>query len=457
MNLENKRPIALIVDDEKGIRLSMEGVLMDEGWEVVLADSAAEGIKKFLSHKPNLVFLDIWMKEMDGIEALQVMRQYRKDIPIVIMSGHGTIETAVKATKLGAYDFLEKPLSLDKIIPILEQIKDNLSKTDHLEGQGIGGTFIGESKSVQRIKEQILRVASKNVWVLITGENGTGKEVVANEIHANSLRKTYPFVAVNCAAIPDELIESELFGYVKGAFTNAIGNKKGKFEAAHKGTLFLDEIGDMSLRTQSKVLRILQEQRFEPLGSTSSIQVDVRVIAATNKNLEEEIKLGNFREDLYYRLNVIPFHLPALRTRDNDVILLAEYFLEQFSKELKETHKVLTADAKNMLLQYSWPGNVRELKNIVERLSIMVASSEISADDLALCLPNENKEGALSGSPIRTSLLAHSFKDAKIEFEKAYIVEKLKENGWNISKTAESIGIERSNLHKKIKNYDIEQ
>lgn len=452
-------PRALIVDDERGIRSSMAGVLSDEGWQAIVAESGREGVQKFVAHKPDLVFLDIWMEGMDGIKALQMMRQYDRHTPIVMMSGHGTIETAVKTTKLGAYDFLEKPLSIDKILPLLEQVASRTRQQEqgksaqHPHDQAI----IGDSEPMERIKTQITRVAGKNVWVLITGENGTGKEVVAQAIHRQSLRADFPFVAVNCAAIPDDLIESELFGYVKGAFTNAVSNKKGRFEAAHKGTLFLDEIGDMSLRTQSKVLRILQEQRFEPLGSNQSVSVDVRVIAATNKNLKEQIAEGNFREDLFYRLNVIPFHLPPLRERGEDVVQLAEFFLGQYTLELGEPAKSFSQDAKTLLKSHPWPGNVRELKNLVERLSIMVPGAVIDGTEMTQYLPKAEDKDAKGQGSIESSFLQRTFKDAKLEFEKTYIVEKLKENNWNISKTAETIGIERSNLHKKIKAYGIVQ
>lgn len=455
---------ALIVDDEQGIRTSMAGVLSDEGWQVLVAESGKEGVQKFVAHQPDLVFLDIWMEGMDGVDSLQAMRQYDRMTPIVMMSGHATIETAVKTTKLGAYDFLEKPLSIDKILPLLEQVSARRSSepqdlsaaaiAGNIAGQGRGDSIIGDSEPIAKIKTQVTRVAGKNVWVLITGENGTGKEVVAQAIHRQSLRAKFPFVAVNCAAIPDELIESELFGYVKGAFTNAMTNKKGRFEAAHKGTLFLDEIGDMSLRTQSKVLRILQEQRFEPLGSNQSVSVDVRVIAATNKDLQAEIAEGNFREDLFYRLNVIPFHLPPLRERGQDVLKLARFFMDQYTMELSEPPKSFAADAEALLMSHPWPGNVRELKNLIERLSIMVQGGVIDGKELAQYLPRPKDGG--SGT-LENSFLQRTFKDAKVEFEKTYIVEKLKENNWNISKTAEAIGIERSNLHKKIKAYAIEQ
>lgn len=452
------KPKALIVDDERGIRSSMAGVLSDEGWQTIVAESGKEGVQKFVAHKPDLVFLDIWMEGMDGIKALQVMRQYDRSTPIVMMSGHGTIETAVKTTKLGAFDFLEKPLSIAKILPLLEQVAQRAQQQEAGKAADTANqAIIGDSEPIQRIKTQVTRVAGKNVWVLITGENGTGKEVVAQAIHRQSLRAEFPFVAVNCAAIPDELIESELFGYVKGAFTNALGNKKGRFEAAHKGTLFLDEIGDMSLRTQSKVLRILQEQRFEPLGSNQSVSVDVRVIAATNKDLQAEIAEGNFREDLFYRLNVIPFHLPPLRERGDDVIQLAQFFLHQYTMELGEPAKSFSPEAEQLLKNHPWPGNVRELKNLVERLTIMVPGAVIDGAELAQYVPKPKDAAQAAQAALESSFLQRTFKDAKLEFEKTYIVENLREHNWNISKTAEAIGIERSNLHKKIKAYGIEQ
>lgn len=452
------KPKALIVDDERGIRSSMAGVLSDEGWQTIVAESGKEGVQKFVSHKPDLVFLDIWMEGMDGIKALQVMRQYDRSTPIVMMSGHGTIETAVKTTKLGAFDFLEKPLSIAKILPLLEQVAQRAQQQEAGKAADTANqAIIGDSEPIQRIRTQVTRVAGKNVWVLITGENGTGKEVVAQAIHRQSLRAEFPFVAVNCAAIPDELIESELFGYVKGAFTNALGNKKGRFEAAHKGTLFLDEIGDMSLRTQSKVLRILQEQRFEPLGSNQSVSVDVRVIAATNKDLQAEIAEGNFREDLFYRLNVIPFHLPPLRERGDDVIQLAKFFLHQYTMELGEPAKSFSPEAEQLLKNHPWPGNVRELKNLVERLTIMVPGAVIDGAELAQYVPKPKDAAQAAQAALESSFLQRTFKDAKLEFEKTYIVENLREHNWNISKTAEAIGIERSNLHKKIKAYGIEQ
>ncbi|MBF0443398.1 MAG: sigma-54-dependent Fis family transcriptional regulator, partial [Oligoflexales bacterium] len=382
------------------------------------------------------------------------MRELNSDIPVVIMSGHASIETAVRSTKLGAFDFLEKPLSLEKLLPMLDHAKEIKSvRQKKMQPQNSQYQMIGESDIIAQVRRQIKLVAPRNAWVLITGENGTGKEILANCIHNESSRAKKPFIAVNCAAIPEQLIESELFGHTKGAFTNAFAAKRGKFELAHQGTLFLDEIGDMSLQTQAKILRILQEQTFERVGGTDIIQVDVRVIAATNKDLREEILKGNFREDLYYRLNVVPFQLPPLRERGEDVLLLADHFLSMMALDLGENKKYLSSYAKNAFLSHNWPGNIRELKNILERICIIIPNKEeISMDDLVL-------SGFVSScvSEARTPLCeAETLKEAKNNFEKAFILDKLEENQWNVTKTAEAIGIERSNLHKKLKTYDID-
>ncbi len=449
-----KRPLALIVDDEKSICQSLDGVLSDEGWVTVAAHSGNDGIKRFVAEAPDLVLLDVWMTGMDGIETLQRLKQLRREIPVVIMSGHGSIETAVKATKLGAFDYLEKPLSIEKLLPMLEHA---LVMREQRENSGPSGgprhILIGKSESMKKIREQIRLVAPRNAWVLIAGENGTGKEVVAQLIHDASSRAAHPFVAINCAAIPEELIETELFGHEKGAFTNAVSRKKGKFEVAHKGTLFLDEIADMSVKTQAKILRILQEQKFERVGGSGPIDVDVRVIAATNKNLETEIEAGNFREDLYYRLNVVPFHLPALRDRGEDIILLAQHFMAEFAAELGDNIKCISKEAKNAMLRYSWPGNVRELKNTIERICIMVAGDEVELSDLPDHIVsakdnNRNVAGHIAGDL--------TLKEARVNFEKSFIIQKLEENDWNVSRTAEAIGIERSNLHRKLKLFEID-
>lgn len=446
--------VALVVDDEPSIRDTLEGVLNDEGWVVIKAKSGREGLQKFVSHLPNLVLLDVWMEGLDGIGTLQKMIEFSKSVPIVIMSGHGSIETAVRATKLGAFDFLEKPLSIDKLLPMLEHAKAiQDSKQNSVEAEALDERFIGNSASMNQISRQIDLVAPRNAWVLITGENGTGKEVVASRIHKKSSRASHPFIAVNCAAIPDELIESELFGHTKGAFTNAVSTKKGRFELANLGTLFLDEIADMSLRTQAKILRILQEQCFERVGGTESISVDVRVIAATNKSLKDEIEAGNFREDLYYRLNVIPFHLPPLRERGDDILELTDYFLARMASDLSEPKKSLSPEAEKAFLSYTWPGNVRELKNLLERLCIMVPGPQINLGDLGDFVDAGDVSDHVGG---KFQILASNLKQAKSDFERAFILDKLEEHSWNVSKTAEAIGIERSNLHRKIKSLEID-
>ena len=449
-----KKPLALIIDDEKSICTTLAGIFSDEGWETIIAYSGREGIDFYKRNTVDLVLLDVWMKGLDGIQTLQKLKEVKHEIPVVIMSGHGTIETAVRATKLGAFEFLEKPLSLEKLIPMIEHADKLRQLRTHGDLNG-EHTFqlIGHSEAMSAVHRKIKVVAPRNSWVLITGENGTGKEVVARNIHLQSTRGDKEFVAVNCAAIPEELIESELFGHAKGAFTNALGSKQGKFEKAHQGTLFLDEIGDMSLKTQAKILRILQEQSFERLGDTQTIQVDVRVIAATNKDLQTEIKNGNFREDLYYRLNVIPVHLCPLRERKEDIIILANYFFIKFSLELKEPSKKLSKEVEHCLLNYHWPGNVRELKNLVERLSILVPSETIHVSDL----PSGIRELGCSVEFSEDICFQNAtLKEARNKFEKSFIIEKLEQFSWNISKTAEAIGIERSNLHRKLRNYGID-
>ncbi len=449
-----KSPLqVLIVDDEPSICSTLAGIFSDEKWNSVTAANGTRGFELFKRQGVDLVLLDVWMEGIDGIQTLQKMKEFKDTVPIVIMSGHGNIETAVKATKLGACDFLEKPLSLEKILPLIKQIETKKHAQEHSEARKASYDLIGESEQIRAIHRQIVKVAPRNSWVLITGENGTGKEVVAHNIHGQSSRSTSAFVAVNCAAIPEELIESELFGHAKGAFTSAVAAKMGKFELAHQGTLFLDEIGDMSLKTQAKILRILQEQTFERLGDTQVISVDVRVIAATNKNLHSEIKKGNFREDLFYRLNVIPIHMPPLREHPEDILLLAEHFLTVISRELREDKKILPKDSLAILATYEWPGNVRELRNLIERLCILVPGEIIRPADLHKHLPlaSEQERNDNGQAPDGTTL-----KEARNNFEKLFIIEKLEEFNWNISKTAEEIGIERSNLHRKLRTYDID-
>lgn len=444
----------MVVDDEESIRRSLSGVLKDEGFEVILAKDGADTLKKLAANLPDLVLLDIWMPGMDGTEVLQEIKSRYPSLQVIMISGHGNIETAVKTTKLGAYDFIEKPLSLDKVILTINHAieQKRLEQENNALRIDVESRYeiIGKSKAIEAIKQQIERVAPSNSWVLISGENGTGKELVARNIHLLSSRNKKPFIEVNCAAIPEELIESELFGHEKGAFTGAISQKIGKFELANEGTIFLDEIGDMSLRTQAKILRILQEQKFERVGGVQTIEVDVRVIAATNKNLEDEIKKGNFREDLYYRLNVIPFSIPPLRERREDINMFVDYYLKEFSQETTRGIKEISKDAIAVLERYNWPGNVRELKNLIERLFIMTLSKVITPEDLPSYI--STGEEVL---PV-TVLSKDTLKEARKDFEKEFILKKLEEFNGNISKTADAIGIERSHLYRKIKEFGIE-
>jgi two-component system nitrogen regulation response regulator NtrX len=449
----------LVVDDEKDIRISLSGILEDEGYQVVTAASGVEGLEKLREELPDLVLLDIWMPGMDGLETLEKIMNLQPHITVIMISGHGTIETAVRATKLGAFDFIEKPLSLDKVLIAVSnalRMKDLYTENEELkrvagnEHELIGGTAV-----MAALREQIMRVAPTNASVLINGANGTGKELVARSIHYYSQRHDKSFVAINCAAIPEELIESELFGHEKGAFTGALAQKKGKFDLADCGTLFLDEIGDMSLRTQAKVLRILQERCFDRVGGTRLVTVDVRIIAATNKDLNEEIRQGRFREDLYYRLNVVPFRVPALRERADDIPMLVQHFIELFYRKEGRESKHFAPEALEVLKQYHWPGNVRELKNIIERILIMTSGLSITCDDI----PDLHGGHSLSPFPCPTlegALALSTLREAREEFEREYLIQKLEENDWNISRTAELIELERSNLHRKIKSYGID-
>jgi len=446
----------LVVDDEESILQSLDGILTDEGFEFQSAKSGPAALEKIDEEIPDLVLLDIWMPDMDGIETLVKIKKSYPYLQVVMMSGHGTIETAVKATKLGAYDFIEKPLSLEKVLLAINNALDyyQLEEEISLLREKNKGRYriTGDSMAISEMMEQVKIVASTNAWVLISGENGTGKELVAHTIHRISKRNKKPMVEVNCAAIPEELIESELFGHEKGAFTGAGSMKKGKFDLAHEGSLFLDEIGDMSLKTQSKTLRILQEQKFERVGGSRTIHVDVRVIAATNKNLEAEIEKGTFRDDLYFRLNVVPIVVPPLRDRADDIPKLAETFIRDMSLNSNLDSKEFSADAMDRLMRYHWPGNVRELKNLVERLVIMAPEDVIHSKDIP---PPFNQEPE-TRDEFESSLMSGSYREAKTNFEKVYIARKLREFNGNISQTAEAIGIERSNLHKKIKAYGLE-
>jgi two-component system nitrogen regulation response regulator NtrX len=445
----------LVVDDEERIRQSLSGILKDEGYGVLEAKDGVQALRQIETESPDLALLDIWMPGMDGMEVLERMKGLIPNLPVIMISGHGNIELAVKAVKLGAYDFIEKPLSLEKVLLTVNNalLFSRLEQENRALRQEVQRKYeiVGGSREIQQLKDQIKIVAPTNGWVLINGENGTGKELVARGIHATSLRADKPFVEVNCAAIPEELIESELFGHEKGSFTGALTKKRGKFDLAHEGTIFLDEIADMSLKTQAKILRILQEQKFERVGGTEMIFVDVRVIAATNRDLKEEIQRGKFREDLYYRLNVIPIVVPPLRARRTDIPLLVEHFVTEFCLGNNKEMKKISPDAMDLLAAYSWPGNVRELKNIVERMVIMTRGPVIEAKDVPEPV-REQPKAAVEFSFFEYHLL----KDARREFEKRFIMRKLAENDENISKTAEVIGIERSNLHRKIKSYGIE-
>ncbi len=446
----------LIVDDEESICQTLGGILKDEGHEIVTAASGEEALRIVDEDPPHLVILDIWLPGIDGVEVLKTIKAGHPQIQVIIMSGHGTIETAVKATRLGAFDFIEKPLSLEKVILVvnhaLEMIR--LEEENLLLKQKVSHEYelTGQSGPIQDLKEMIGIVAPTNAWILIMGENGTGKELVARSIHHQSRRAQKSFIEVNCAAIPEDLIESELFGHEKGAFTGATAMKRGKFDLANEGTIFLDEVADMSLKAQAKVLRILQEKKFERVGGNKLIPTDVRVLAATNKDLEKEMEEGRFRQDLYYRLNVIPLRIPPLRDRKEDVPLLVAQFIKDFALKEGDPEKEVTDEVLAVLMKHNWPGNVRELKNIIERLVIMTQTRVISKCDLFPLFEEGRQETVL----VEPEIALDSFRAAKQDFERQYIIRKLREFDGNISKTAEAIGLERSNLHKKIRSYGLE-
>lgn len=441
----------LIIDDENNILQSLKGVLEDEGLQVQTAQTGSEGIHQYKKFKPDIVILDIWLGSDDGLTVLEKIKRLCPDQTVIMMSGHGTVETAVKSIKLGAFDFLEKPLHFDKLLVMLEhalELKDLKSENKILrESLTEEEVLIGESEKMQHLKHLISLAAPSNGWVMIQGENGTGKELVAKTIHRQSSRSKQRFVAVNCAAIPDELIESELFGHEKGSFTGAFEKRIGKFELAHGGTLFLDEVGDMSAKMQAKILRALQECVIQRVGGHETIELDLRVVCATNKDLKKEIESGRFREDLFYRLNVIPVSVPALRDRMEDVSRLVEHFIQLFSPSQRQ---ISLTQGLSALENYPWPGNVRELKNWIERACILSGGDKINLSYFDGVFAARNSEKKPSFLPSK------NLKKARAEFEKAFILQVLEENDGNISKTAQNIGMERSHLHKKIKFYGIE-
>ncbi|MBO0910618.1 MAG: sigma-54-dependent Fis family transcriptional regulator [Acidobacteria bacterium] len=437
----------LIVDDEASIRESLSGVLEDEGYQPESAENGEACIELLGRKAFDVVLLDIWLPGIDGLDVLEKIRELENPPEVVIISGHGTIETAVRATKLGAFDFLEKPLSIDKTLILLKnalQAKKLRQENRDLKRQlAPKSVIVGDSVPMKALRQQIQLMAPTNGRVLIFGESGTGKELVAHAMHAQSLRKDETFVEVNCAAIPEDLIESELFGHRKGSLPSALDDKEGKFLKANGGTLFLDEVGAMSLKTQAKVLRTLEEQNFTPVGGDEAVTVDVRVIASTNKDLEEEISRGNFREDLFYRLNVVPFSVPPLRERKEDIPLLAEHFLKEFSGRYGRRPREITDDAVDALMRYSWPGNVRELRNVIERIVIMnPTTTRFDRKHLPALI---YRDGARRGGDFLT------LHQARAAYERDYILKKLDENHGNISRAAEVLGLERSHLYRKMR------
>jgi two-component system, NtrC family, nitrogen regulation response regulator NtrX len=441
----------LIIDDELSIRSTLAQVLADEGHKTTLCESGEEGLAQLARDEFDLAILDLWLPGIDGMTVLDRVKAAGGP-PVIVISGHGNVDSAVRATRLGAYDFLEKPLSLERILltvnhaladrKLREQVRDLKTRSAALDE-----LLIGESEAMKKLDEQIRSAAPSTSRVLISGENGSGKEVVARMLHRLSLRADAPLIEVNCAAIPKELIESELFGHKKGSFTGATDDRKGKFELADGGTLFLDEIGDMSLDAQAKVLRALQEQTFQKVGGQQTITVDVRVIAATNKQLDEEIARGAFRSDLYFRLNVIPIEVPPLRARGNDVVLLAEHFLRRFAAETATPRKKLSAGAATKLRAYHWPGNVRELRNVIERLAILLKNDTIEPEDIQLGTRVPAAPTEIAGNL--------TLREAREEFEKQYILSRLREFAGNVSRTADALAVERSNLYRKLNAYGI--
>jgi two-component system nitrogen regulation response regulator NtrX len=444
-----KKRRILIIDDERAVRETLSEILTDEGYLVTSVASGEEGLRRLTEEPFDLAFLDVWLRDRDGLSILEAARDRLREVPVVMISGHANVETAVRAVRLGAEDFLEKPLSLDRVLLTAQKAIERrslLAQIASLAGRSEPEELVGDSPPMRRLKEEIARVAPTDARVLITGENGTGKELVARALHRLSARAESPLVEVNCAAIPEELIESELFGHVRGSFTGASEDRRGKFEEADGGTLFLDEIGDMSARTQAKVLRALQEGRFTRVGGSKPIVSDARILSATNKNLSAEIARGQFRDDLFFRLAVVPIDVPALRERTGDIPVLARHFLEQASHRFGRRGKTLSAEALEALQAYRWPGNVRELQNLIERLMILSPRQEIGVEDLPAEFRRE--DGAIApDAPLR---------EAREDFERRYILSALRRSRGNVTRAAETLRIERSSLYRKLRSYGIE-
>ncbi|MBP8084004.1 MAG: sigma-54-dependent Fis family transcriptional regulator [Spirochaetes bacterium] len=443
-----------LVDDEPNIIKVLSQILQDEEHIIFSASNGTEALEFLKKNEPDLIFLDVWLPDADGLQLLETIKKEKPDIAVIMISGHGSIDIAVKSTKIGAYDFLEKPPSLERVVTVvnnaLESVRLRRENLKLRKESRFDDEMIGKSPLMEEIREIIDKAAATNARVFITGKNGTGKELIAKAIYRKSKRSDKPFIKVNCAAIPDELIESELFGHEKGAFTGAVARRIGKFEQADGGTLFLDEICDMSASAQAKVLRVLQEQELERVGGTETIKVDVRIISATNIDVKKAVEKNEFREDLYYRLNVIPIHIPSLSERKDDIPDLVCYFMKKFSEEHGIVEKRISAGGMDFLSHYTWPGNIRELKNLMERASIMIPSDEIGVDDLKKYIEaNESYQEIYMTDK-------SSLKLAKEDFEKKYIESALEKNKGNITLTAKDIGIERTNLHRKIKQYNIE-
>ncbi len=446
----------LIIDDEKDIRTALTGILEDEGYQVLNAESGAEGIECARQELPDLILLDIWMPGMDGLQTLEILKKQLPQVTVIMISGHGTIETAVRSTKLGAFDFIEKPLSLDKVLisvaNALQMQELIVQNTELKRSFSAESELIGTSPGISAVREQVRIAAATSASVLIYGEKGSGRELIACSIHCQSPRRERPFIAVHCSAIPEELIESELFGHEKGAFIGAVSHKKGRFDQADGGTLLLDDIGELPLSTQLKILRFIQEGSFERVGGIRRLTADIRIIAATTKSLEQNVATGTFSAALLYQLNTMPFRAIPLRERLDDIEPLVQYFVARFFKREGGGAKIFLPDALAKLQHYSWPGNLRELKNVVERVLIVAHGPVISAEDIS----SLSDEPEMSSAVPEATLSRSALRDARENFEREFIIQKLEENDWNVSRTAELIELERSNLHRKIKNYGID-